>query len=302
MPRVAAEWPQPRRWTRPPGWRTTIGLCVAVGWGDPREPRRHGRVTRWRRRGARPRALRPAGAPSPRGCRWPVQARGDGRWPEPPPAHPGGGGCPGRQGTGGGAAAGAGRRPRRPVPSPDPPVRVPPSLPAGRTPSSASSAWRARAASRRRRGCSSCSAATAAPVRWCWRWWAPRVSRGGGRGARAGAGAGPRLTRPLPPDKISSSNPRVIEDARARALCGDVRRCLYYETCATYGLNVERVFSEGGCPQGGCPQGGCPRGRVSLEGGCPWGAQLRRQLRGSRGWVVGWGHGRWRRRERLVAQ
>ncbi|XP_021239539.1 arf-GAP with GTPase, ANK repeat and PH domain-containing protein 2-like, partial [Numida meleagris] len=45
-------------------------------------------------------------------------------------------------------------------------------------------------------------------------------------------------------DKISSSNPRVIEDARAQALCGDIRRCLYYETCATYGLNVERVFTE----------------------------------------------------------
>uniref|UniRef100_A0A8D2PDQ1 ArfGAP with GTPase domain, ankyrin repeat and PH domain 2 n=1 Tax=Zosterops lateralis melanops TaxID=1220523 RepID=A0A8D2PDQ1_ZOSLA len=47
-------------------------------------------------------------------------------------------------------------------------------------------------------------------------------------------------------DKISSSSPRVVEDARARALCGDMRRCLYYETCATYGLNVDRVFTEGG--------------------------------------------------------
>ncbi|NXI03684.1 AGAP2 protein, partial [Pachycephala philippinensis] len=43
-----------------------------------------------------------------------------------------------------------------------------------------------------------------------------------------------------PPDKISSSSPRAVEDARARALCGDMRRCLYYETCATYGLNVDR--------------------------------------------------------------
>ncbi|NXU51537.1 AGAP2 protein, partial [Turnix velox] len=41
-------------------------------------------------------------------------------------------------------------------------------------------------------------------------------------------------------DKISSSSPRVVEDARARGLCGDMRRCLYYETCATYGLNVDR--------------------------------------------------------------
>ncbi|XP_038235220.1 arf-GAP with GTPase, ANK repeat and PH domain-containing protein 2 isoform X2 [Dermochelys coriacea] len=45
-------------------------------------------------------------------------------------------------------------------------------------------------------------------------------------------------------DKISSTNPRVVEDPQARALCSDMRRCLYYETCATYGLNVDRVFSE----------------------------------------------------------
>lgn len=47
------------------------------------------------------------------------------------------------------------------------------------------------------------------------------------------------------PDKISSTNPRVIDDARARQLCSDVRRCTYYETCATYGLNVNRVFNDG---------------------------------------------------------
>uniref|UniRef100_A0A4W5P5F1 ArfGAP with GTPase domain, ankyrin repeat and PH domain 2 n=1 Tax=Hucho hucho TaxID=62062 RepID=A0A4W5P5F1_9TELE len=41
-------------------------------------------------------------------------------------------------------------------------------------------------------------------------------------------------------DKITSTNPRVIDDARARQLCSDVRRCTYYETCATYGLNVNR--------------------------------------------------------------
>ncbi|KAG7237731.1 hypothetical protein INR49_031722 [Caranx melampygus] len=46
-------------------------------------------------------------------------------------------------------------------------------------------------------------------------------------------------------DKISSTNPRVIEDQRARQLCIDVRHSLFYETCATYGFNVERVFSEG---------------------------------------------------------
>uniref|UniRef100_A0A674N346 ArfGAP with GTPase domain, ankyrin repeat and PH domain 2 n=1 Tax=Takifugu rubripes TaxID=31033 RepID=A0A674N346_TAKRU len=44
--------------------------------------------------------------------------------------------------------------------------------------------------------------------------------------------------------KISSTNPRVIDDARARQLCSDVRRCTYYETCATYGLNVNRVFND----------------------------------------------------------
>lgn len=48
-------------------------------------------------------------------------------------------------------------------------------------------------------------------------------------------------------DKISSTNPRVIDDARARQLCSDVRRCTYYETCATYGLNVNRVFNDGMC-------------------------------------------------------
>ncbi|NXF93356.1 AGAP2 protein, partial [Eubucco bourcierii] len=41
-------------------------------------------------------------------------------------------------------------------------------------------------------------------------------------------------------DKISSSNPRVIDDARAQELCGHMKRCPYYETCATYGLNVDR--------------------------------------------------------------
>uniref|UniRef100_A0A8D3E5Z1 ArfGAP with GTPase domain, ankyrin repeat and PH domain 2 n=1 Tax=Scophthalmus maximus TaxID=52904 RepID=A0A8D3E5Z1_SCOMX len=45
-------------------------------------------------------------------------------------------------------------------------------------------------------------------------------------------------------DKINSTNPRVIEDQRARQLCIDVRHSLFYETCATYGFNVDRVFSE----------------------------------------------------------
>ncbi|OBS81100.1 hypothetical protein A6R68_20697 [Neotoma lepida] len=46
-------------------------------------------------------------------------------------------------------------------------------------------------------------------------------------------------------DAISSTNPRVIDDARARKLSNDLKRCTYYETCATYGLNVERVFQDG---------------------------------------------------------
>uniref|UniRef100_A0A7M4E7E1 ArfGAP with GTPase domain, ankyrin repeat and PH domain 2 n=1 Tax=Crocodylus porosus TaxID=8502 RepID=A0A7M4E7E1_CROPO len=45
-------------------------------------------------------------------------------------------------------------------------------------------------------------------------------------------------------DKISASNPRAVPDSQAQALCADMKRCLYYETCATYGLNVDRVFTE----------------------------------------------------------
>lgn len=53
-------------------------------------------------------------------------------------------------------------------------------------------------------------------------------------------------------DAISSTNPRVIDDARARKLSNDLKRCTYYETCATYGLNVERVFQDGKCPACDC--------------------------------------------------
>eukprot|EP00064_Thunnus_orientalis_P019295 superscaffoldBa00004763_g19411 len=48
---------------------------------------------------------------------------------------------------------------------------------------------------------------------------------------------------------ISSANPRVIDDSRARKLSNDLKRCTYYETCATYGLNVERVFQDGKNPR-----------------------------------------------------
>uniref|UniRef100_A0A1B0CKE6 PH domain-containing protein n=3 Tax=Lutzomyia longipalpis TaxID=7200 RepID=A0A1B0CKE6_LUTLO len=45
-------------------------------------------------------------------------------------------------------------------------------------------------------------------------------------------------------DAISERNPRVIDDVRARKLASDLKWCSYYETCATYGLNVERVFHD----------------------------------------------------------
>lgn len=54
-------------------------------------------------------------------------------------------------------------------------------------------------------------------------------------------------------DAISSANPRVIDDSRARKLSNDLKRCTYYETCATYGLNVERVFQDGKNTQPKCP-------------------------------------------------
>ena len=46
-------------------------------------------------------------------------------------------------------------------------------------------------------------------------------------------------------DAINENNPRVVDEARARKLASDLRRCSYYETCATYGLNIERVFQDG---------------------------------------------------------
>ena len=46
-------------------------------------------------------------------------------------------------------------------------------------------------------------------------------------------------------DAISESTPRVIHEDRARKLAHELKRCTYYETCATYGLNVERAFHDG---------------------------------------------------------
>ncbi|XP_066583688.1 centaurin-gamma-1A isoform X2 [Prorops nasuta] len=44
-------------------------------------------------------------------------------------------------------------------------------------------------------------------------------------------------------DSINDSNPRVVKDMRPRKLACDLR-CPYYETCAIYGLNVDRVFQD----------------------------------------------------------
>uniref|UniRef100_A0A1I8HIC8 G domain-containing protein n=1 Tax=Macrostomum lignano TaxID=282301 RepID=A0A1I8HIC8_9PLAT len=40
------------------------------------------------------------------------------------------------------------------------------------------------------------------------------------------------------------SRPRVIDEAKTRKCAQDLRRCVYLETCATYGHNVDRVFQE----------------------------------------------------------
>ncbi len=45
-------------------------------------------------------------------------------------------------------------------------------------------------------------------------------------------------------DFISENNPRIIDDTKARNLSNELKRCVYYETCATYGLHVERVFHD----------------------------------------------------------
>uniref|UniRef100_A0A0M3HNT2 Small monomeric GTPase n=1 Tax=Ascaris lumbricoides TaxID=6252 RepID=A0A0M3HNT2_ASCLU len=46
-------------------------------------------------------------------------------------------------------------------------------------------------------------------------------------------------------DAISESNPRVIDEHEGRQMAKNLPRCGYYETCSTYGLNVERVFKDG---------------------------------------------------------
>jgi Arf-GAP with GTPase, ANK repeat and PH domain-containing protein 1/3/4/5/6/9/11 len=46
-------------------------------------------------------------------------------------------------------------------------------------------------------------------------------------------------------DAISEMYPRLIDDSKARKLANDLKKCSYYETCAVYGLNVDRVFQDG---------------------------------------------------------
>ncbi|XP_073892459.1 arf-GAP with GTPase, ANK repeat and PH domain-containing protein 3 isoform X11 [Macaca fascicularis] len=65
-------------------------------------------------------------------------------------------------------------------------------------------------------------------------------------------------------DAISAANPRVIDDSRARKLSTDLKRCTYYETCATYGLNVERVFQDVGIIDSAVPCSG-PEGSGLAE-------------------------------------
>lgn len=37
----------------------------------------------------------------------------------------------------------------------------------------------------------------------------------------------------------------TVDDSKARKLAADFKRCPYYETCAAYGYNIERVFQDG---------------------------------------------------------
>lgn len=48
-------------------------------------------------------------------------------------------------------------------------------------------------------------------------------------------------------DAISERNPRIIDEERAKRLAHDLNKfnCTYFETCATYGLNVEKIFQDG---------------------------------------------------------
>ena len=45
-------------------------------------------------------------------------------------------------------------------------------------------------------------------------------------------------------DTLNETNPRVIDEQEGRQMAKNIPRCSYYETCSTYGLNVERLFKD----------------------------------------------------------
>ncbi|CAG9535978.1 unnamed protein product, partial [Cercopithifilaria johnstoni] len=46
-------------------------------------------------------------------------------------------------------------------------------------------------------------------------------------------------------DAVTESNPRVISEQEGRQMAKNLPKCsAYYETCSTYGLNVDRVFKD----------------------------------------------------------
>jgi len=46
-------------------------------------------------------------------------------------------------------------------------------------------------------------------------------------------------------DAISEKSPRAVDDARINRLAAELHHCTFHETCAMYGLNIERVFQDG---------------------------------------------------------
>lgn len=45
---------------------------------------------------------------------------------------------------------------------------------------------------------------------------------------------------------MTESSPRVISEREGRQMAKNLPKCsAYYETCSTYGLNVDRVFKDG---------------------------------------------------------
>ena len=46
-------------------------------------------------------------------------------------------------------------------------------------------------------------------------------------------------------DAISEKSPRAVDDARVHQLAAELHNCSFHETCAMYGLNIERVFQDG---------------------------------------------------------